>query len=454
MKSIACDARMVKDVMEPARSRASYNDRLQLTDVSFVPISMTGTPIFYISIEMEGCWVSETTHNPPALHFLNGEETELRYANIPAVRKEYDRYRGRRRVTFLVMLPSGSVGYRINWVDGRGEHIHIGTCDCLNERKFWLFCPAVGNVVSTTAMGADIVFVGGAAKSGTTWLERILNMHSSIYCCGQGGFFRADIHDELFEALRSDRRDFNYWRPTTRDISGEADLLQASIALRYMAAAAAASNVSCVIDRSPDNAFHYDKILSLFVDVKMIHCVRHPLDVHVSRMFHERNLYKDGNEHLCYLPLSTVRRFHEALASGDWEAMKTAMVSEEAVVWVLDEWRKSNESALRVKAYSDDVICIIRYEDLIQHFDESVAKIFEFLGVSVTDDLIKDIKEYTRFERMAGRDPGKEDPNDFFRKGVSGDYLTYFAPDEAAKWIKYLGSVASSFGYKIGLSAY
>ena len=69
-------------------------------------------------------------------------------------------------------------------------------------------------------------------------------------------------------------------------------------------------------------------------------------------------------------------------------------------------------------------IHICFYESLLNNFEETFKNILDFLGEDSSLEIIDFIKEESSFKKLSGgRNHGEEDTRDFFRKGVSGDYL-------------------------------
>lgn len=438
--------RVVKDVLQRTRIKRSLSHKVKLLGVRVTPLLMTHTPTFFVRLELYGYWSRRSDKEAQqGLQFVDEKRSAFLYANIPTL-DSGESENGKRIVTLLVKLPPEGGSYRIVWVDGLGAHKQIGQCKRLSHDWWQLECK---DTVASIEEDVQVLkaFVGGAPKSGTTWVEKILNAHPFIYCTGEGEFFDYISHDLMASQISRDQRDYNNWVPLGRDPDGETDLMMAATASWFMSAAAVATGVSCVADRSPYNALHYDRILAFFPKAKIVHCVRHPLDVHVSRMYHERNLYKDGKEYLCRLPLSAVQEFDQALNSGDPQLIRRAIASEEAVAWVLSEWIRLNEKAIRLLGLCADAIFVVRYEDLLNTFESVVEKLYRHLGMSVSKGLLRMVKKHTQFKRLAGRRLGEEKSDAFLRKGVSGDYRNYFTKEDATSLLEQLGPAAKTFGY-------
>jgi len=69
---------------------------------------------------------------------------------------------------------------------------------------------------------------------------------------------------------------------------------------------------------------------------------------------------------------------------------------------------------------------IVHYEDLLDDFDQSCAKLLQFCDLNSNDDLVSKLKDDTGFKKFTrGRSAGEQDASSFFRKGVKGDHVNY-----------------------------
>ncbi|XP_078662474.1 sulfotransferase 1A2-like [Branchiostoma floridae x Branchiostoma belcheri] len=91
-------------------------------------------------------------------------------------------------------------------------------------------------------------------------------------------------------------------------------------------------------------------------------------------------------------------------------------------------------------------VLFLRYEDLQKDTRKEVEKVAEFLGWSVTPEVIDMVVEHSKFKKMAtnpntNKVDGKEvkggifdsSKGTFFRKGVVGDWKSHFS-DEQSQW--------------------
>merc|ERR1712004_125110 len=80
-------------------------------------------------------------------------------------------------------------------------------------------------------------------------------------------------------------------------------------------------------------------------------------------------------------------------------------------------------------------IYFTKYEDMKKDIRAEIRKLAEFLEVSVTDEQVETIVQHTSFSNMkentAVNRINVTGKNFFMRKGITGDWVNYFSPEEA-----------------------
>ncbi len=174
--------------------------------------------------------------------------------------------------------------------------------------------------------------------------------------------------------------------------------------------------------------------------------MRHPLDVCVSRAYHERNLYRDG--HLADL---LVTEEQGARLEGSWPRARPApgelFADGDLLPLLLDDWIRHNEPFLDLAAELPDRFTLVRYEDL-KADPRSAARLFAFLGRPLSPAGLDDVLAATSFAARAGRAAGQEDAGAFLRKGVVGDHVQHVSDDQRARARTHLGELPALYGYE------
>ncbi len=260
--------------------------------------------------------------------------------------------------------------------------------------------------------GQEIFFVMGMPKSGTTWLQYLLNAHPQIWCSGESNFNM--LHDPLRDLLNQ------YNRLTTANNAGigSKDFLQfgrqelyflfASAILVLLAGRPEGREVRRVGVKAPMVLHALDLYQQLFPNSRYIHIIRDGRDVALSAWHNNR-------------------RNDPAFAAENPDFHR--WLEETAPSWVNNIRKGRRFGRLHPHRY-----CEVRYEDLHARPVEELGRLFAFLGVDNASTVASTCCEAADFRRLSGgRQPGEEDPSSFFRKGIIGDWKNVF--DERASQI-------------------
>jgi hypothetical protein len=255
----------------------------------------------------------------------------------------------------------------------------------------------------------QVFFVGGAAKSGTTWLQFLLNAHPEISCTGEGHFANR-LLPALGRTLKSHNATLAAKSTSIFNDLNEQPLLANRHAV-YLATAAIclllcpprkADRASIVGDKTPDNVRHFGLLAAMFPQAKFIHIVRDARDCAVSAWFHNLRINPESvGKHF-----NSFHEFTDAFAKA----------------WVL------NVSLGAKFAAGQPSRCLtIRYEDLSQNPLALFARVCGFIGASTDPAILRDCCAAADFASLSGgRRPGQEDRGSFFRQGLPGDWRGHF----------------------------
>jgi len=257
-----------------------------------------------------------------------------------------------------------------------------------------------------TALSHPLFFIAGTERSGTTWLQLLLDAHPEIACRGEGQFMNRLFPQmsEVFKGYRGAVQAFNtgYFRDTSGfpilTDDEERFVKQTYLAL-LIAKFDSTGQAKIFGEKTPANVRCLDRIRYIAPQSKIVFIVRDGRDVGVSAWHHGKasRYQRDGNE---TLP-ETIHRVATAWAGDMRRIIQHQMASPETSI-------------------------LVRYEDLYEKPAENLANIFSFLGASLDDGVLKDCQEAADFSRFSdGRKRGEEDKSAQFRKGIIGDWQNY-----------------------------
>lgn len=276
----------------------------------------------------------------------------------------------------------------------------------------------------------QIFFIGGAARSGTTWLQLMLNAHPGVRCRGEGHFCDSLLplldqalsrHNALVHTKNATL--FQNLEPFPRIVSAQGQyLLAATIALML---AEGAGDAAIVGEKTPDNVLAVPQLRTLFPAARFIFVLRDGRDCATSAWFH--NLRVEAKAMREKFPSFT--EFVETFAPG---------------------WATCTDTALRQTA-SDPHHCIcVPYEALVRTPEATLGRLFAFLGADTDPAVVRACVEAASFSRLSGgRRPGQEDRSSLFRRGEIGDWRRHFSADTCAIFERHAGALLQRCGYAL-----
>lgn len=277
-------------------------------------------------------------------------------------------------------------------------------------------------------LNKTIFFVAGTEKSGTTWLQMMLNKHPQVACKGEGQF-----GTRLWPGLRKSLEDYNSFIvninakvfseieqfPVFHERSIRA--VQAFASAVLMSEYGDDQEIRAVGEKTPSHVRTLTRIKTLFPNAKLIFIIRDGRDIAVSGWYH-------------------LKRQHGEDKAG---------VLADYAKRISKIWRSDYEKVIEFcRIYPNDFINV-RYEDLHNNPLQEMLRLFRYLGVDDKDEIVEECVDACKFIQLSGgRDRGDQNTQSFFRKGIVGDWRNHFDRQMWSAFDAEAGDLLSRLGYQ------
>lgn len=283
----------------------------------------------------------------------------------------------------------------------------------------------------------QLFFLGGFIKSGTTWIERLLDSHPEIACKGEAHFPRL-----LQPVLRSAIANYNNVIPdkgnwerlknegvhdieTAEYCYTEQDLNDIyALSIQLLMSKWCGDGIKAVGEKTPNNANFFSSLLQLFPQAKFIYIVRDIRDVIVSGWFF--NLAIDSDR-----TLENFSSLHHY------------------AVHIAQHWVQEVAEARKFIDLHQSQATLIKYEDLWNSPETNARRLLQFIGVQDTNELVEFCLKSTDFSNLSGgRNRGTENRGSFYRKGIIGDWKNHLEQETLLEIEMYCGAMLDHLGYE------
>jgi len=280
----------------------------------------------------------------------------------------------------------------------------------------------------------DLVFLVGMPKSGTTWLQTLIDSHPQAICKGESHFV------DIFYLELS--RQLNQYNNTVtqqggivahlKGFGGHVDTLSYQMEdANYLLVIAIAmmfskwlgkEGVKVLGEKTPDNIGYIPLLAAIFPNAKFVHVIRDPRDCAVSSWFFQTSNL-DRNKTLKQTFEEHVRAYSEF-------------------------WQRNIGLGRKAGIKLDQRYLELYYEDLVSDVASQVKRAAYFLDLDTADDTIYQCTKRGSFEQQSGgRKAGQEDTKSFVRKGIAGDWKNYFSDELNSEFLSIAGPTMKRFGY-------
>ena len=317
------------------------------------------------------------------------------------------------------------------------------------------------------ADGVPVFFVVGLAKSGTTWLMKILDAHPEVLCKGEGRFFGEEYRREVLAQTQTKQQpsslynallgseylrlwiDRSVWTREGETDEQIRDLVR--LATNYfLTTELSKSGKKVVGDKTPLLGPKFvEEIHEIYPEAKVIHIIRDGRDQAVSFIHQQGNRAKRGRTHRLspeeLAKSEAYRRSPQELAVAGEGMFAERTLRKAAENWDLRVGQAIEDGpALFGDAYTE-----VRYEDLLERPNQEIERLLGFLRVDTDRKLVERCVSSATFEKLSkGRERGQEDPTSFYRKGVAGDWKDLFNERDRQVYKEEAGELLIRLGYE------
>lgn len=253
-------------------------------------------------------------------------------------------------------------------------------------------------MIKSETQPAQLFFCFGPPKSGTTLLQRALNLHPQVSCPSEQDF--RSLHESLKWVFGEYN---NVLQKFDRRTGGQGAALVGGECVNRVFRAAVESLVCAAANGRPIVGANDNNIIAnleffhdLFGQPRLIAIFRNPIDQGLSAWHHNLRLAQEEND---------PRHSQLVTQYGGLDG------------WLRQAAQTFTQNVTRWCAFAEgrDNVHTVRYEGLVARRKTVLREVFTFLCADTDDATLDRIVDGTDFDRMraASRDPG------FFRAGAS-----------------------------------
>lgn len=312
-----------------------------------------------------------------------------------------------------------------------------------------------------------VFFVVGNGRSGTTWLQTVLNSHPEILCRGEGWFFNRNYRRDEYEHLPprlpvgslynaiAESEYLSQWVRRSvwtahEDPELHLDNLTHLAVNYFLTQKLAKAGKRIVGDKTASPGIEaLEEIARIYPQAKVIQIVRDGRDVAVSVMHFLWSRASDQEIGIYDLEPEELRK-RELYRQNPSAALAEGLFTQERLADLAKGWSNEvGEIVERGSAVLGDRYTEIRYENLLGQPEGEVGRLLGFLGADASEETVKKCVEATGFEQLSERKPGQEDSTSVrFRKGIAGDWRNVFTEEDKRIFKEQAGDLLVKLGYE------
>lgn len=300
----------------------------------------------------------------------------------------------------------------------------------------------------------NLCFLISAPRSGSTWAKKALNQHPNVYCTEQrlfGNFFEVWI-DDIATGKQSMRITLDAYVDTlagsfdyqSLNIDRQQFKQQMLVAFAQTLIAfgrekfkkgVVVDKITPYLDTSPTVI---ESIRTYFPNAKLIYLLRDGRDVATSGVFDWlKKTTQDGK-----FTEFQIQRYQKFTQQDAAIHLDHFFEPEEIKIWTA-YWC---EPLQHIHSHAG---LTISYEQMKQDQGRELRRIFRYLSVPDDDAIIERCVQASSFQQMSGgRSLGEEVPTAKVRKGIVGDWKSYFTKQNGELFHRLAGKYLIALGYE------
>lgn len=314
---------------------------------------------------------------------------------------------------------------------------------------------------------AQLFFLVGHGRSGTTWLQSILDSHPEILCQGEGWVFNRNYRREDFRELNPHLKVSSLYNAILtseylrlwieRSIWGKGTSVEehldnlTNLSVNYFLTRKLRGTGKRIVgDKTASPGIEtLEEIPKVCPEAKVVNIVRDGRDVAVSvaHFLWNHAMHEEGG--IYELDYEEIQKREEYRKDPSSFAGKS-LFSEKRLAEIAAGWHSEvSQATERGPALLGDNYLEARYENLLTQPETEVRRIVGFLGASDGEQEVRECVEATGFEQLSSREAGEEDSSSVrFRKGVAGDWKNVFTERDKQIFKEHAGDTLVSLGYE------
>jgi len=281
----------------------------------------------------------------------------------------------------------------------------------LEKNTVWIFSPPRSG---TTWLGSQLL----VHPENAIWFEPWIGFHLGMLVGTEGTIGREHVFERVYDMQSSGGRYFfsphhkQNWMPALRKFI---------LTREYSEVQTIEKNV---IIKEPVGSHSADIIMESMPNSKLIFLMRDGRDVLESRM-----------------------DMHGKGTWGNLKPIKTPQQREYLIKRYSYMWNKINERIERAyQNHNSNLRLIVKYEELKNNTLQELRKIYEFIGIKISDEELKNKIETHDFKKIPESQKGK---GKFYRAASTGSWKDNFSQKEQNLMNSIMGETLKKMGYEI-----